>query len=158
VARLLIAQGDVRSALRALDHWRATAHAEQRALSEIEIDILTALAHFASGDRSSAARALDQALAQARPAGFQRIFLDEGEPMAALLAQSVEHRAQNEPIRVYAERLLSVFPETHVPERRAQNNDTPAVRSTLERSSGLVEPLSPQEQRVLRLLAAGLSN
>ena len=43
-------------------------------------------------------------------------------------------------------------------QRRAQNNDTGALRSALERSSALVEPLTPRELEVLCLLAEGASN
>jgi LuxR family maltose regulon positive regulatory protein len=43
-------------------------------------------------------------------------------------------------------------------ECRAQNIAPFALRSTLERSSALVEPLTEREQQVLRLLVAGASN
>jgi LuxR family maltose regulon positive regulatory protein len=51
--------------------------------------ILTALAHFAQHDLTQARQALIIALEMARPEGFQRIFLDEKEPMAALLQDTL---------------------------------------------------------------------
>jgi LuxR family maltose regulon positive regulatory protein len=119
--------------------------------------VLQALAHQTQGDIPAALRPLQQALTLAEPEGYVRMFVDEGPPMAALLAQSVERRAQNDSISVYAERLLSVFPEAQSAERRAQNNDTSALRSTLERSSALMEPLSERELDVLRLLRTELN-
>ena len=71
--------------------------------------------------------------------------------MQALLAQSAERGAQNDPIRVYAERLLAGFPE-------ALNNKPFALRSTVERSNALIEPLSERELEVLQLIANGASN
>ena len=41
----------------------------------------------------------------AAPEGYRRVFLDEGPAIAALLAQSVERRAQDDPISVHVERL-----------------------------------------------------
>ena len=81
-----------------------------------------------------------------------RIFVDEGAPMAALLAQScrdVERRA----IRYssYIEQLLRAFPE---PQRQARLF---ASRRGY-RLSALIEPLSERELEVLRLLAAGLES
>ena len=123
----------------------------------IEGLVLQALVCQAQADQTSALSALQRALTLAEPEGYIRIFVDEGAPMATLLAQSVERRAQNDSISVYAERLLSVFPEAHSAEPPGQNNAT-ALRSRLERSSTLSEPLSERELEVLRLIAEGHSN
>jgi LuxR family maltose regulon positive regulatory protein len=69
--------------------------------------------------------------------------------MAAVLAQSVERRAQNDSSRLYAERLLLAF-------REAQNNAS-ALGSTFERANALAEPLSQRELEVLRLFNTELS-
>ncbi len=86
-----------------------------------------------------------------------RLFLDEREALAALLALSAEHKAQNNPIHDYVEQLLVAFAGQRGA-RDVRYAGQRVLRATLERSNALVEPLSPQEQRVLRLLAAGLSN
>ena len=101
-------------------------------LAGSDLLVLEAVAYAAHGDTDTAVHVLGDALTLAEPGGFIRIFVDEGPPMAALLAQSVEHRAQNASIRVYAERLLSVFPEAQNAEHRAQNNATSALRSALD--------------------------
>lgn len=77
--------------------------------------------------------------------------------MAALLAQSIERRTQNDSSRLYAERLLSAFPETQSDRSQRAQNNASALRSTLERSKALVEPLSARELEVLRMFNTELS-
>jgi LuxR family maltose regulon positive regulatory protein len=101
----------------------------------------------AEGDREAALGSLAAAVAQAEPEGVIRPFLDEGEPMAALLADlRVAVRDGREPAggvsSAYLDTLLAAFP-----------GQEPGSRST-----GLVEPLTEREVQVLRLLAAGRSN
>ena len=82
-------------------------------------------------------------------------FLDEGAPLAALIAQSVDRRAQNDPSRAYAEHLLSAFLSEQQGETAHTSDRSPVLRFTLERSNALVEPLTARELEVLDLLAAG---
>jgi LuxR family maltose regulon positive regulatory protein len=134
----------------------------------IECLVLQALVRQASEDRSSALTALERALTLAAPERYVRVFVDAGASMAALLAQSAALRpirqaqeprkAQSDSVRRYAELLLAAFPEGQAGARKAQNNDPPVLRSTLERSNALVEPLSERELEVLRLIADGHSN
>ena len=104
-----------------------------------------------------------QALALAQPEGYQRLFLDEGEPMAALL-QAVLPEVSEEPLITYVQTLLATFRDFGLPtlgvdfgwDEQIQN----PAKGTQAKSKilNLAEPLSPQERRVLRLLAEGLSN
>jgi LuxR family maltose regulon positive regulatory protein len=139
-----------------LERLLAAAQVGERTGRVIEILILQALAHQLQSDIPAALVPLERALALAEREGYVRLFVDEGSAMATLLAQSVERRAQNDSSRLYAERLLSIFPEAQSAEHRAQNNAS-ALRSTLERSNALVEPLSARELDVLRLLKTELS-
>jgi LuxR family maltose regulon positive regulatory protein len=102
--------------------------------------------------------ALDRALSLAAPEGYIRVFVDEGTPMAALVAQSALRRAQNDPIRAYAERLLSAFPAEQRGETASNSGMTPVLGSALERLTVLVEPLTERELDVLRHIALGQSN
>ena len=63
-----------------------------RAGSVIEILILQALTARARDDVSAARVALHAAIALAQPEGYVRIFVDEGEPMAALLRAAAQER------------------------------------------------------------------
>jgi LuxR family maltose regulon positive regulatory protein len=123
----------------------------------IEILIIHALALEAQGNPVGALPMLERALTLATPEGYVRIFVDEGEPMAALLAQSAERRAQDDPNRIYVERLLSAFPRTEG--RGLRTESAESTHSVLSpQSSALVEALSDRELEVLRLIAAGHSN
>jgi len=142
-----IAEGESDAALKLLERWRRDAHAHGRTRSELEILCLQALAHAAQADTQRAHKILVRALTLAQPGGCRRVFLDEGENMATLLQAVVPH-LKKRPLATYATLLLKAFAAT----RSIRTLSVPAV------SSPLLEPLSPQEQRVLRLLAAGLSN
>jgi LuxR family transcriptional regulator, maltose regulon positive regulatory protein len=148
VARLRIAQGEAEVALSLLDHWLADARAQRRSRSELEILVLKALAHFSTNKHLPLARQkLREALTLAQAEGYRRLFLDEGEAMATLL-RTVLLDLREEPLVTYAQNLLRAFPQIRV----GQGGSPPEV------SALLIEPLSGQEQRVLRLLAAGRSN
>jgi LuxR family maltose regulon positive regulatory protein len=141
-----------------LEALLAPAEAAGRINSVIEALVLRALALQAHGNPTAALTALDRALGLAAPEGYVRMFVDEGAPMAALLAQSAERRAQDDSISVYAERLLSAFREEQGLERGARNNAPVALRSTLDRSNALVEPMTDRELEILGLIAEGHSN
>lgn len=147
VARLLLAQGDVEAALRLLGQWQIEARAENRRRSELEILVLKALAYDVRGEQAEAQAAIMEALSLARGEGYQRLFMDEGEPMAVLLKR-VLPEVRAEPLGAYVRTLLLAFPQSDA-------EQTPTAPPA---SAFLVEPLSPQEQRVLRLLVAGLTN
>jgi len=150
VARLLVAQGEPEEALHLLERWQAEAHAQGRTRSELEIQVLTALAYFSHKYLLQARETLKEALALAQTEGYQRLFLDEGEAMATLL-RSVLPDVKEEPLLTYVRTLLLNFAQERQ-DRSGQSVSPPALPGLL------IEPLSPQEQRVLRLLAAGRSN
>ncbi len=151
IARLLIAQGEPEAALQLLDRWQEDAHAQGRSRSELEILVLKTLAYCSTNtDQSEARRTLVQALTLARPEGYQRLFLDEGQVMAAAL-QAVLSDMRGEPLAAYARTLLYAFAR-----QQAEQNASPS--SSPSAPAMPFEPLSAQERRVLRLLAAGRSN
>jgi LuxR family maltose regulon positive regulatory protein len=144
IARLRLAEGEAGAALELLEGWQADAQAQGRTRSEIEILCVQALAYRAQGDQSQAEQRLVRALALARPGGLRRVFLDEGEAVARLIAAAAP-RLDRRPLAAYAAGLLRDL--APIPAAAGRLNASP-----------LLEPLSPQERRVLRLLAAGLSN
>jgi LuxR family maltose regulon positive regulatory protein len=146
--RLLIAQGEAEPALALLGSWQAEAETQGRSRSGLEMLVLEALAYSAAGNRSRAVEKLGQALALARSAGYQRLFLDEGAPLAALLKAVSAETPAGDSLDSYIRMLLDGTAEE-------QEKAKPSFQSIAEQ---LVEPLSSQEQRVLHLLAAGLSN
>lgn len=147
VARLRIEQGEAAAAIHQLDRWLARAQDHGRTRSEIEIKILLALAHAAIGDRARADETLIQALALAQPEGYRRIFLDEGDKLAALLHDTLPE-IREESLAAYARALIYTMAQEQTQKQPDVTRD----------SEFLIEPLSEQEQRVLRLIAGGLSN
>jgi LuxR family maltose regulon positive regulatory protein len=141
VARLLVAECDARGALDLLDRVLGVAEAAGRDGTLVEGRLVRALAHHANGDAESAAADLSAALAAGVPAGYCRLFLDEGQPMAELLG--LLPRAAKRDVRTHAEHLLAAG-------QRSSSAPAPAGR-------GFDEGLSERERDVLRLLATELS-
>ncbi len=147
LARLRIAEGRPHEALDVLTHWRQEARAEERRHSALHILVLEALAYEASDMRDPAAETLQQALTQARSEGYQRLFLDEGPIMESLL-KSLLPSIQEEALAAYVQTLLHSF---------ARTTAHPQLSPT-EDASLPFSPLTPQERRVLQLLAEGATN
>jgi LuxR family maltose regulon positive regulatory protein len=115
------------------------------------------------GNVASALTFLERALVMAKPEGYIRIFVDEGEPMAQLLSQAV--RASLRPD--YASQLLTAFSDlrftTPVPEAERsgisvfRTEDKP-IENRKSKIENLVEPLSKRELEILSLMAQGLTN
>jgi LuxR family maltose regulon positive regulatory protein len=140
LARLLLAEGEPREALALLDRVLDVAVAAGRDGSLVEARLVRALAHHAIGNADSAARDLAAALTAGVPAGYCRLFLDEGPPMVELLGQVARGAAPD--ARAHAAHLLAA----------AQR---PSARSSARSTSD--EALSEREREVLRLLATELS-
>jgi LuxR family maltose regulon positive regulatory protein len=140
--RLRLAQDRPGEALALLTRLRPLVERRGPAKRLIELPMLTALALRAQGDQDGALAHLEQALALAEPEGYVRLFLDEGEPMARLLAA---HAARGTSHGAYVAMLRGAF-------------DAGTAVAPDAQAEGLVEPLSARELEVLRLLADGLSN
>ena len=148
LARALVADhgrsGDAESldqALELLGRLLRAAEDGHRAGSVIDIRVVEALAHQRRGDLDGALASLEEALRLAEPEGYVRTFLDEGAPMASLLA-AVADRDGTSP---YVRRL------------RAARGVTPAVPAPGRTTPALIEPLSSRERDVLRLLGTDLN-
>ena len=154
LARVLIARGR--------GHRNASSLAQARLLLErlldisvrtgaqgrrIEIQMLLALTLYAQGKTRQALSTLGPILAQAEPEGYLRLFADEGEVMAHLLALIAPFTTASPD---YLQRIQAAI----APAWQAQPDASthPAPRSTP------YEPLSAREWDVLQLVAEGLSN
>ena len=91
-------------------------------------------------DTARAVEVLEKALSLSQPEGYVRIFLDEGEPMAKLLFHVKSQRSGHR----YASALLSAM------------GGVPGTESLPVQL--LVEPLTPRELGVLRLIESGCTN
>ncbi len=152
LARMQIAQGEAEAALLQLERWLADALAQGRTRSELEIRILIAQVEAALDHHPQARQSLLQALALARPDNFLRVFLDEGEPLRLVIEDCRIDRLDHESLVGYVNHLLDAFSGEGYAEneKRIINNHQSSI-------SSLLDPLSLQEERVLRLLASGFS-
>ena len=144
-ARVLIAQDDPSAALAVLEPLRRQMEARGWADERLKTMVLQAVAQHLRGEKEKAAHMLGEALALAEPGGLIRLFVDEGAPMAELLSAAAAQGIRPD----YANKLLAVFEVEPKDERPTSSVPGP---------SSLVEPLSPRELEVLRLIAQGLSN
>jgi len=147
LAHLHLAEGQPEVVLGVLEPWKQRACSNGRLHSELQILVVLALAYEASGKRVQAHQALLEALTRARREGYQRLFLDEGQAMESLL-KTLLPNLREQALASYVRALLRAFSSTPT-----QQDVLPASSTSL-----LLEPLTPQEQRVLRLLAEGASN
>ena len=150
LVRLHIAQQKGEAALAALVPWKEKALAQGRRRSVLEIHILEALACVICHKQRQATSSLIEALRLAQPENYQRLFLDEGSAMEALLKTLLPELRETSLI-FFVRTLLHAF--AGEPDARSAEEAAPPRRASL-----LLEPLSAQEQRVLRLLTAGRSN
>ena len=140
----------VAAALGLLDRLHAAAADAGRDGSLLEIRVLQALAHHAHGDRPRAMATLSHALVEVpEPDSYVRLYLDEGDPMLALLRNAAdpagEHAVSDRDgyegaVQGPARRLL----------QRAKS-PVPAPQQLL------ADPLSQRELQVLRLLDSELT-
>ena len=140
LARMLMMQRRWAEALSLLDRLLPLQEASGAGGLVVEALVLKSVALWSLGEKDQAFSSLGQALALAEPEGYVRTLVDEGEAIHELLRLALAQGLAP----AYSSRLLAAFSGTSVPVQ------PPA--------SGLVEPLSEQELRVLRLVASGMSN
>jgi LuxR family maltose regulon positive regulatory protein len=164
LARLLLAQhrfgqhrdqpgavNPATAALGLLDRLHAAAADAERDGSVLEIRVLQALAHYASGDRPAALAVLDRAVGEApEPDGYARLYLDEGAPMLALLHDAAGADAADPAARGLHREAL----QRHA--RRLLGRGMPPVAGAPPQQA-LMNPLSRRELDVLRLLDSELT-
>lgn len=152
-ARVLIAQyrrdqtdETFQKAITLLAQLYSAAEAGGRSGSMIEILMLQAIINEAQGNISSALQFLERALTLAETEGYLRIFVNEGQPMARLLYEALDHKITPN----YVQRVLTAFPLNELEPKKSLKAQSQAA--------GLLEPLSKREIEVLHLIAEGRTN
>ena len=146
LARLFLALSKPREALQTIEPLLAHALKVGHNRRALEYLVLKALAHQLQQHLAQAVETIGQALALGEAEEFQRMFLDEGKPMAQLLYRAAERGICPD----YTGRLLAGFPPAEL--------TPPAKAAKVTRAEDLIEPLSEREKEVLALMAEGLSN
>ncbi|MEL6355126.1 MAG: helix-turn-helix transcriptional regulator, partial [Cyanobacteria bacterium J06627_28] len=160
LARVLIARyrraptdETFQKAIALLAQLYSAAEAGGRSGSMIEILILQAIINEAQGNISSALPFLERALTLAEAEGHLRIFVNEGQPMARLLHETLACKSrprETTPDSNYVQRVLTAFPLNDLAQKRlAQKRSSKTHSQTAE----LLEPLSKREIEVLSLIA-----
>ncbi|MCB2160661.1 LuxR C-terminal-related transcriptional regulator [bacterium] len=145
LARVLIAAGKndqeadtLDDAVRLLERLMEAAENDSRLGSLIQVLVLQAITYQEQKKLPSALAALERALVLAKPEGYIRIFVDEGEAIRSL----IEKLSLNEdrPLVEYKAKLLAAFKQT-----------------TTTPKSEMVESLSERELEVLKLIRSELT-
>lgn len=155
-ARVFLALKKPQEAIGLLSRLEEPARSAGRMGRVLEILLLQALAMHANGDSEHAILTLSECMTLAEPAGYVRLFVEEGEPMRSLLKGM---RDTGGATNDYLEKLLSAFPAGS---NLLPSPVTPAEQRTQRGASilqsSLIEPLTPRELEVLRLICTGESN
>lgn len=128
----------------------------KRVSSQIEILVLRAMIEYASDEDDQAVQTLLRALALGEAEDYRRIYLDEGQVMAELLARCRVEQQQSSayyPSLQYIESLLEVY-------KQEVGIRTPTAKSgaAAKTQDDFAIFLSTRELEVLSLIAAGKSN
>jgi LuxR family maltose regulon positive regulatory protein len=138
--RLLLIQGDYDAGLRLSERLIDQAQAAKRKGCVIELLVLQALLFQEKKAIGQALTTLEKALSLARPEGYVRTFLDEGEGVAKLLHLVKARRIETDYVTELLAAMGEVEEETQSPVRL------------------LPERLSAREAEVLKLIETGCSN
>jgi LuxR family transcriptional regulator, maltose regulon positive regulatory protein len=152
--RILLARGrdaDLMAVSDMLDRLDSMAERTHNRRARIELLSMRAVALDRQGNGAAAEVALRQAVELAAPGGFVRAFVDLGATMQRMLARLA---AQG----VAVGHLLAAFPEAAAPEVDAARGNGRTQPAPAHATPSLIEPLTPRELEVLRLLREPLSN
>src|SRR5205807_5795641 len=124
---ILLAKRHPDLALEQLEPLLSRATMAQRWTHVIEMRLLQALAYQICQEEAEALNSLSEAVRLAEPEGYIRCFVDEGNPMAALLSMLREQQRQHGPTP-YLDTLLAAFPQQsetqkHRPKRPQQRTN-----------------------------------
>jgi LuxR family maltose regulon positive regulatory protein len=145
LARVHLARGQPDRALAALAGLEEQARAAGRLAPAIESALLRALGWEAQGRRAAALAAIERALSPAEAAGYVRLFVEVGPDVVPLLRRAVAGGIRP----AYAGELLAAA-------GTGDAGSAPVTRRAA--SQPLIDPLTPRELEVLRLICEGLSN
>jgi LuxR family maltose regulon positive regulatory protein len=139
--RVFLEQQKYRQAFEELERLQDAAQKRERGRMLMEIQLLMVRLHLAEKQVQDARQILSNILLFAHTEGYLRSFIDEGKGIAALLRMMRPPR-EEVPLLRYLQTILQAFGPDQETSRRVMTG---------------LDPLSQQEQRVLRLIVAELS-
>lgn len=167
LVRVLLARQRFRQAQTLMERYRQPCERLGKLEGRLPFLALSVVVFFQAGRHEQARMVLRHLLALTEAEGFLRIYLNEGEPMRRALLDLLAARSPEHEDEGYSPAYLSSLLDAFAQE--AEGHPTvpalsPAFRVSAQSAASPrpqtmpLEPLSSQEQRVLRLLAAGRSN
>lgn len=137
--------GERNAMLGLLDRLLAMAEQQNRLRSVLDLLKLKAQIYYANGQQAEAFDLLESLLARAKPEGYLRFFVDDGQAVHGMLVAFRSKLSENTKLRgLYAAHLDKVL-------------STFAQHFTMPQES-ILDPLSQRELAVLKLIAQGHSN
>lgn len=168
LARVYIAQQQYEQCLQLLARLLNKMEQFERQWDIIHLQALQVIALHNSGQTVQAQEVAVRLLTMTEPEGYIRVYLDAGQPMQQVLRTLLNTSHDTEATHLvvptmYISTLLEAFAqEERKHAQRAVTRTAEILPSAPQSASSvqselpaLYEPLSPQEQRVLRLLVAG---
>jgi LuxR family maltose regulon positive regulatory protein len=148
--RLLLGRNELPEARRLAEQALADTH-PQRIYRRLKLQIMSSLVFQAQADVPAACECLLQVIQSSLQEPFVRIFLDEGEPLVALLLQLKKTIHTSAPVKNKNTVLARI---DDLLSQSATSPSTPADPDQRE----LVEPLTKRELEMLQMIADGNSN
>lgn len=150
--RLCAVRGDTADALFAARRWRTFCAQRGAVRSLIRWQLMVSQLLFLEGQTHAAQRALREAVVSAAPGRFIRSFIDEGQPIHALLRAAYSDGPQvDSRDERFVRELLHIF------EPAARSNPTMLAPAVVT-NSGPLGKLSPKELEILALVGSGMRN
>jgi ATP-dependent transcriptional regulator len=142
LARVFAFGGQFEDALGLLEKLNRVAASGEFLREQIQVAIAHSVTLWRAGRKKAAHQMLEHALRKAEPQGYIRSFIDEGSPMAEMLAELAKREAwlTQPALKAYVLRLLEAFDD----EPRDEAASKPV--------------LTTQETKVLILISEGLVN
>ncbi|WP_341271615.1 LuxR C-terminal-related transcriptional regulator [Paenibacillus solani] len=154
-ARVFLAQGDTTGALAILEPLRVHMEEKEWADERLKVMVMLALTFQARGEELRASRLIAEVVAMGEPSGVIRLFIDEGQPMQALLRAAYASK----PNHSYLDLLLHAFKtEGRGQQLEGGSSSLPTSPNSIQQAAYLIESLTRRELEILHLISQGLSN
>jgi LuxR family maltose regulon positive regulatory protein len=168
LARVYLARQQYEQCLQLLARLLSHMERVERQWDVIHLLVVQVVALHSSGQTVQAQQVIARLLNMTEPEGYIRVYLDAGEPMRQVLRKLLnaphDTKATRSPLPTsHISTLLEIFAQeerklslqANTPANGAVETPSSSSQGSSSAQPELYEPLSPQEQRVLRLLVAG---
>lgn len=154
------ARTTIHDGIKLADHIIAEARISQQIPLIIETYLIRSQMHLVLEDEQAARADAAEALKLSEPEGFITVFLEEGAPVAGILSRLIDEGDLAKTQLEFTARILSTERPSDTDDwkletenrKQAQTPQTPGAYTAL------VEPLSPRELEILRLIGQGYTN